>query len=114
MFFHLILPQQKLPEGTSQEPSCLVSMKKKKLKNKNENGKNWRVKILLKLIVQAKQNWKHNLFCTKKSRLCAMLSKRPPTLAARCMTWVGRYFSKIFLVASASLQEIKKQTRIEI
>lgn len=32
-----------------------------------------------------------------------MLSKRPPTLAAKWMTCVGRYLSKISLVAAGSL-----------
>ena len=40
---------------------------------------------------------------TRKSSLYFMFLKRPPTMAARCTTWVGRCFSNRTLVAAMSL-----------
>lgn len=45
---------------------------------------------------------------TQKSRLYLMFLKRPPTMAARWMTWVGLCFSNRALVSAAFLQRGRK------
>ena len=49
---------------------------------------------------------------TQKSRLYLRFLKRPPTKAAKWITWVGLCFSKIALVAAASLKNKSRKKSI--
>lgn len=55
--------------------------------------------------------WEPETGLTQKSRLYLRFLKRPPTMAARWMTWVGLCFSNRALVSAAFLERGKQRQR---
>lgn len=54
-------------------------------------------------------DWALNWIPTKKSRLLLILWNKPPTIAAKCMTLFGLYFSNSLRVDSKSLWERERE-----